>query len=302
MNTLYSLSPKYQNNVTERDYEVLVIENNSSDQLDPKRVESLGDNFRYLLRHEPRPTPVHAINEGVQLCSSQHICLMIDGARMVTPGIVRNTLDLISAVPNAVVCAPGYHLGNNEYKKSLTGNYNENSEIALLENCRWRNDGYALFKVASFSSANLHGYFHPLMESNCMTFNKQMFQDSGGAHSGFQTPGGGSVNLDIYRNIVKRPESQLFILAGEGSFHQLHGGITTSHTEDLDKILASHRDEMKSIRGEYYTAVLREPIIYGQISEYAHDFLLESSEKAIRRFQRFSSQGDNPWKDDENKL
>ena len=301
MNTLYSLSENYQLQCEAKDYEVLVLENISTENLVASEVEALGANFHYYLREETSATPVYAINEGVKLSRAEHICLMIDGARMVTPGLVRNTLDLINAAPDSVVCAPGYQLGKEDQKYHITRGYNESVEQSLLDEIEWKNNGYRLFEISCFSGANTHGFFHPLMESNCMTCRKQTFLQTGGAHEGFQTPGGGSVNLDIYRNLVLKPDNQLFILAGEGSFHQFHGGVTTSEAEDLEDVLASHREEMKSIRGDYYSAALIEPVIYGQISEEAHKFMQASAVAAMKRFRRFKKQGNNPWLHDSEK-
>ena len=298
MNTLYSLSPRYQHGCSEHDYEVLVMENHSTDNLDAQAIDQLGGNFRSFLRNDNRPTPVYAVNEGIEHSQGSHICLMIDGARMVTPGLIRQTLDLIRALPAALVCAPGYHIGEQDQKHHLDSGHDEAREINLLDNINWPENGYDLFRIACFSGANSHGFFHPLMESNCMTCSRESLLHIGGAHLGFQTPGGGSVNLDIYRNLAILPDSQLFILAGEGSFHQFHGGVTTTQDDELEAILASHREEMKRIRGDYYSAALREPIIYGQIPRYAHPFLVESSIRAVKRFRRFANQGQAPWPDE----
>ena len=298
MNTLYSLSDRYQLQARPEDYEVLIMENISDQNLVRSEVEALGRNFHYVLRHETRPTPVFAVNEGVARCRGDHVCIMIDGARMVSPGLIWNTLALIGAVPDSLICAPGYHLGKEDQKYHLSSGYSEAVEQELLDRIDWKSDGYRLFGISCFSNANSHGIFHPLMESNCMTCRKRTFLETGGAHEGFQTPGGGSVNLDMYRNLAMIPKNQLFILAGEGSFHQFHGGITTSEVADLEEVLASHRAEYKAINGQYYEAALREPVIYGQIPKQAHPFIQHSAQRAIKRFKRFSNQGHNPWRHD----
>lgn len=298
MNTLYSLSAAFQRAVATTDYEVIVVENRSPQTLDAAEVAALGPNFRYFLRDETKPTPVYAINFGVAEARAAHVCLMIDGARMVTPRLVRYTLDLLRLSPHAVVATPGYHIGTQDQKFSSATQHDEAAEIELLERANWRNDGYALFDIACLSGANSHGFLHPLMESNCLTFEKAAFVEIGGAHEGFQTPGGGSVNLDIYRNLVLRRGSWLFVLPGEGTFHQFHGGVTTMQTDDLEAVLASHREELKGIRGAYYTAARREPTLYGAVTGPAMRFLHLSSQAAQRRFKRFEQAGENPWPDD----
>lgn len=298
LNTLYSLSAAYQREIDAGDYEVVVVENDSDETLPQEQVQRLGPNFRYFLRSETRPTPVYAVNFGVAQARAAHVCLMIDGARMVTPRLVRYTLDLLALTTDAVVAVPGYHLGEQDQKFNRTAQHDETSEAALLEKTGWTADGYRLFDIACLSGANTHGYLHPLMESNCITFSGAAFAAIGGAHEGFQTPGGGSVNLDLYRNLVLRPGSELFVLPGEGSFHQFHGGITTAESADLEAVLATHREEMKRIRGEYYSAAKREPTLYGTVAGPALRFLHFSSLAAQRRFARFRGSGQDPWPDD----
>jgi glycosyltransferase involved in cell wall biosynthesis len=298
INTLFSLSAGYQRNVNANDYEVIVVENNSPDALGEDQVISLGPNFRYFLRQESRPTPVYALNFGVDEARAEHVCLVIDGARLATPRLVRYTLDLLKLSGTVIVATPGYHLGEQDQKFNLTADHNEDAEIALLKKIDWPHGGYRLFDIACFSASNTHGFLHPMMESNCITCSKDVFIGIGGAHEGFQTPGGGSVNLDIYRNLVLRRESKLFVLPGEGTFHQFHGGITTAQSDDLDAILAAHREEMAKIRGEFYSAAKREPSLYGAITGPAMRFLHLSAQAAQRRFNRFAQTAQNPWPDD----
>jgi hypothetical protein len=298
MNTLYSLSANYQSNTDQSQYEVIVMENASSQCLEEEDVLALGNNFSYHLRQEPLPTPIYAVNEGVALARAKNVCLMIDGARMVTPGIVHHTLTAFKINPDALIATPGYHIGEQDQRYNKAAGHNENSERQLLLQARWKDNGYRLFDIGCVSMANQFGCFHPLMESNCFSFPKTAFEKTGGAHEGFQSPGGGSVNLDIYRNILLLPETKLFILAGEGSFHQYHGGVTTSEVKELEAVWASHREEFKSIRGEYYSAALREPTIFGHIGSYALPHFLESSKFGQRRFNRFKNQNMAPWKDD----
>ena len=113
-NTLFTLSADFQQGVTERDYEVIVMENSSGDNLPPEVVAALPANFRYLLREESSATPVYAVNEAFSLCRGRYVCLMIDGARMVSPGIISAALQAFAVTDDAVVAVPGYHLGQDE--------------------------------------------------------------------------------------------------------------------------------------------------------------------------------------------
>lgn len=298
MNTLYSLSCDYQQHVSPADYEVIVVENSSEENLTPADVTALGPNFSYHRREETRPTPVYAINEAVALAQSDHLCLMIDGARMVTPRVIDYSLRALAMYPHGLVAVPGYHLGDQDQRYSSSAGHTPQAEQAMLERVDWTHHGYRLFDISVISGANTHGVFHPLMECNCLSFHRDDFAATGGADEGFQSPGGGSINLDIYRNLARLPHCQLIVLPGEGSFHQYHGGVTTREAPDLEEVWAAHREEFKRVRGEYYQAVLREPVQFGSVTSHAVPFLLQSSEAAQRRFARFRWQQQNPWADD----
>ncbi|MEE4659568.1 MAG: glycosyl transferase, partial [Halieaceae bacterium] len=55
--TLYSLSLHYQRGVGAGDYEVLVLENDSGNNLGELRACGYPGDFRYFLREEKEPTP-----------------------------------------------------------------------------------------------------------------------------------------------------------------------------------------------------------------------------------------------------
>lgn len=295
MNTLLSLNVPYQQGVEVKDYEVLVVENESSDMLNGAEVEALGPQYRYIRRSELRPTPVYAANEGLQAASAKRICFLIDGARMLSPRVLKYSLDGLRMYPKALVATPGYHIGEQDQKFSSEMQHDEQSEARLLESIDWQNAGYKLFDVSCFSGANDKGFFHPLMESNCIAFDRELLDTVGGLHEGYQTPGGGSVNLDFYRQLALLESSPLLVLAGEGSFHQYHGGVTTMQQDDLEQILQSHRDEMKRIRGSYYQAVRKEPILFGAITSHSMTFMDASCDRGLARYQRLRKLGEQAW-------
>ncbi|HVU02369.1 MAG TPA: glycosyltransferase [Polyangiaceae bacterium] len=295
-NTLYTLSPSHQRNVRASDYEVVVVENASADELGAERATGTGPNVRYFRREETGTSPAPALNFGVREARGAQIGLCIDGARMVTPRVVEYALLAARMDENALVVVPGYHLGDEE--QSRAAGYGEEQEKALLERCRYREDGYGLFDVAVLSSANRHGFFHPFMESNCLFCPKTAYLEIGGADERFDLPGGGSVNLYLYRRLALRPESRLVVLPGEGSFHQFHGGITTTPAPDLDQVLAEHRAQLASILGAPFEAPKREPMLLGAVTSHAQRMLRHSVDRADARFSRFRAQGDRAWSDD----
>ena len=112
LNTLHSLSAAYQRRIDARDYEVIVVENRSDRVMDPADIAALPENFRYVLRDEAGKSPAAAINHGLALARGDCIGLMIDGARMLTPGVLTHVDMALRITRRAVVAVPGYQLGD----------------------------------------------------------------------------------------------------------------------------------------------------------------------------------------------
>src|SRR5436190_15597908 len=86
--TLHSLSPAYQRNVDPSSYEVIVVENDSPRMLGEERAVTSGPNVRYFLRRERISSPVFSLNFGASEAKGPMVGVMIDGARLLSPGIV----------------------------------------------------------------------------------------------------------------------------------------------------------------------------------------------------------------------
>lgn len=298
MNTLYSLSAHNQHNVREQDYEIIIIENSSANTLSEPDVLALGSNVRYFLREESSQSPVGAINFGFSQVRGANICLMIDGARMVTPRVVEYALMGCAADSDALIAVPGYSLGWQDQRFNIEAAYNEIEEMALLSAVNWQQNGYRLFDIATISGANPNGYMNPLMECNCVITSARNFAAIGGANMDFQLPGGGSINLHIFRQLGLLPASRrYFVMPGEGSFHQFHGGITTAQWSDLDEVLESHRKQLHSYWGNHFHSLRREAMLLGAVGSHAQKFLHFSSQKARKRLGRLERHGQQPWPD-----
>lgn len=298
LNTLKSLAPDYQQNVTADVYEVILVENRSKRNMDAEAIATLPGNFRYFLRDEPGVSPAAAINFGFARARGQFIGLMIDGARMVTPGVIEHVLMALKITQNALIAVPGYNLGEHEQQFHLSRGYNEEKEEALLRGIDWHNNGHRLFDISCLSGANPYGVFHPLMESNCLFMSSQVFRDIGKADERFDLPGGGALNLYIYRKAALHPQTRLFVLAGEGSFHQLHGGVTTSEKTQREEILERQRLQLNQLLGYSFTSPKIEPILLGKIRLPAMRYLKQSVERGTERLERFLKAGEDPYADD----
>ena len=297
-NTLRTLSADYQKGVNIEDYEVIVMENSSDDNLSAKTIGALPENFHYTLREEQAATPVFAVNEAFQQCRAPFIGLMIDGARMVSPGVIKNAIMAHSITPDAILAVPGYHLGQDEQHKMEGGSDQLAYEKELLESIDWRRNGYELFSIATFSGANRRGYLQPIMECNCLFASATKYAEIGYANTDFTLPGGGSINLHMYRSLGMLSGTSLLVTPGEGSFHQFHGGVTTSSYAQREAEIEKNRVQLHSYWPGGFHSLRREPILLGSVSPQAQPFLILSLERAEIRSRRIINQKKVMWEDD----
>ncbi len=283
-NTLISLSTDYQQDVLLDDFEVIIVENESSNMMDAGFVESLPRNVHYYSRKETEGTPVHALNFGGAKASGSHICPMIDGARMLTPGVVKNILLGHRISKCAVVSTPGYHLGEQLQQESVNSGYGLESEAALMRSINWPEDGYRLFDIACFSGSCASGFFLPNSESNCISVPRDIWQKLGGFDIGFNLRGGGLANLDFYKRACEFPGVQHVVIPGEGTFHQFHGGTTTGGADQAvrAKYIEASKEQYLQLRGEEYSSPVTEPVYLGQLPEQSYKFLHYSSGRRLK--------------------
>jgi len=296
--TLYTLSSAYQMGVSEQDYEVVVVENSSSDNFDESILPELGNNFHFFRREESAHTPVPAINFAFEKCRGASIGLMIDGARMLTPRVIQYVLMSQRISSHFFTIVPGYHLGEQGQHLNVSSGYDEQAEKELLKSTNWKENGYELFSIADISGANPHGYLQPIMECNCMFAPAESFKKIAYADERFTLRGGGAINLHMFRSLGLLEGSTLIVLPGEGSFHQYHGGVTTSEYQGLEQEHASHSVQLQDIWQGDFHSLRREPILLGAVTPWAQPYLHFSSERSTRRYKRLDSRGEALWQDD----
>ncbi len=281
--TLQSLTPQYQDGVSEHDYEVIVVENESANNLNPDFLRTLPDNFSYHLRAEREPTPVHAINHGAGLSRGNCICVMIDGARMVTPGVVRNILRGHRLHNKAVVTVPGYHIGEQLQQEAVDHGYGVEEDQALIRSIGWPLEGYRLFDIACFSGSCAPGFFRPNSESNCISIPRDIWAALGGLDTRFNLRGGGLVNLDLYKRACEFPGVEHVVLLGEGTFHQFHGGVTTGGEARARRelFIEEIKAQYEQIRGEPYQSPETTPVFLGELPRQVLRFVQASAEPLL---------------------
>jgi hypothetical protein len=266
--TLQSLAATYQRDCAGLDYEVLVLDNNSSEHLDEGMVKSCGDRFHYHFLQDAPPSPAYALNYGAKHSSGEILCFMIDGAHLLTPGTFSTALACFRAFGNPLVLTRYFFMGPAAQNESILEGYNQEQEDRLLASIDWPRDGYRLFEVG----VPLQGrqpritWFNKMLETNCLFMTRSLFERIGGANERFDIPGGGFLNMDLYSEAAAVDGVTSVQLIGEGSFHQLHGGTTTNVSPaERDAKLEMYHDQYRRIRGRDCTVTDKDIYYFGHL-------------------------------------
>jgi len=250
--TLQSLSRSYQHGASGLEYEVILVDNGSPVALDEASWCALDVPVRQIQLQDASPSPANAINIALREAAGELVCLMIDGAHLLTPGVFELALSCFAAFDNPVVATRYFYLGPDEQNISITRGYDKQVEDRLLQRISWPDDGYRLYEIGTPLRAGARNitWFNRMFESNCLFLKRSLFEEIGGADERFDYPGGGFLNLDIYKHATDAPGVTPVQLIGEGSFHQLHGGTTTNASEAQRYArISSYKQQYQAIRG-----------------------------------------------------
>jgi glycosyltransferase involved in cell wall biosynthesis len=230
--TLYSLSAAHQRRIIAGDYEVIVVDNGSEPAFDSDVLESLTGNFRLIRIMPAPPSPAQAINRGLREARGDIIGVMIDGARIATPGMLDLARQGVRLYDQAVVATPGWYLGDTFQSVAMLRGYDQAREDSLLQAIGWPEDGYRLFGIGAMDESLTDGRFVSLKESNALFLRRRSWEALDGVDERFDAGGGGLINHDTFRRALELPNARLVILLGEATFHQLHGGVATNVSRD----------------------------------------------------------------------
>lgn len=282
--TVRSLSPPSQRGITVAEYELIVVDNGSSEPIDRQACEAFGATIRWLRIENAPVSPALAVNRGLMMASAPLVGVMIDGARMASPGLLHHALAASRLSPRPVIGTFSFHLGPGLQQQTVNDGYDASAEDALLSTVDWENDGYALFDISVPAASSAGGWFDLPAESNALFLPNHLWEELAGYDERFESPGGGLVNLDTFRRACDLPDSTLTMLLGEGTFHQVHGGISTNDREPAGTHPKSEtfHAEYERIRGEPFSKCSRRPSLFGTPGPHAVSAMLTPARVARR--------------------
>ncbi|MEI8395493.1 MAG: glycosyltransferase [Rhodospirillaceae bacterium] len=284
LRSLFTLSASFQRGIAADEYEIIVVENGSQLPLDPGTVRSLGDNIRYEFVDFGSPSPARAINHGAGLARGDWIGVIIDGARLASPGLLRWARAGLAAMPRSLVTTVSLDLGPDMQLRTSGIGYDTEAEDDLLDSIDWRTDGYRLFRIAAFGSACDHGWFGRIAESNALFMSRTLFKEIGGYAEVFDIPAGGLVNHDTMIRAARSPETTVLRLLGEATFHQIHAGSGSSRP--LNEALTNFRvwrEHYRAVRGAAFEKPAITPVFFGELHPETLPLIARSGQFALDR-------------------
>jgi len=262
--TVRSLSRPYQRGIEDLAYEIVVVDNGSPSPVDSAAIEAIAPEVRVIRMEGLGVSPAKAVNRAVDSTSGRFVGVVLDGARLVTPGVVALARMALTLDPDALVTPLAWHLGRERQDVSRTSGYSAAVEDQLIASIGWPADGYRLFEIAALAHANPRGWFGPVNESACTFLSRESFVALGGYDESFMSPGGGLVNLDFFTRAAERSALGPIVLLGEGSFHQIHGGVATN-AADPARVQQDFRSEYERLRGHPYVLPHVDPLYLGRV-------------------------------------
>ena len=197
--TLQSLARTYQQQAENLDYEIIVVDNGSPIPLDANSWRHIDAPVTLIRLDNAHPSPAKAMNCAAEVARGDWLCLMVDGAHVLTPGVFQLALAAGRAFAEAVVAVRYFFLGPDEQNHSIAKGYCQAEEDNLLDAIQWPADGYRLFEIGTpfRAGAASASWLHKMFESNCLFIRRSRFETLGGMDEDFDLPGGGFVSLDL---------------------------------------------------------------------------------------------------------
>lgn len=241
--TLWSLSDRFQQGAEGLRWEIIVVDN-GSDQV--PRAPDMAPAPRILRAEHPAPSPVGAMNLALGLARGRIIGAWIDGARLASPGLLATVARAAAAHPRPVIAVPNRQFGTGRQATAARHGYDQTAEDALLARAGWPDPSADLFAISWPEEASPDG---AMLETNALFLHRDTWAALGGYDPAFDEPGGGMCNPDMLDRAIHHPGTQLIRLSGVATFHQIHGGVSTSDEDRSIRMVKEATRRYAALRG-----------------------------------------------------
>jgi hypothetical protein len=293
-NTLHSLTRGYQHGAANLEYEVVALDNGSREPLDSREVAAFGPEFRHEYVETTSKSPAAALNAAARKARGERLMVLIDGAHIVSPGVLRRVDQAFALFAAPFVATSSFHLGPERQNASVLKGYGQAEEDRLLAASGWRDDGYRLYAITRAFSDHGNGWFGCNFETGCFAMRKADYAAMGGLDERFTLPGGGLVNLDFHERAVANAALEYVMLLGEGTFHQFHGGVA-SNAPIANHPFPQMHEEYQRLRGKPVSRAMRTPFYMGTVPDAAWAATLGSARAGIKFRQDFLPAQPDPF-------
>ena len=184
--TVRSLSPPYQTGIEPPKTEIIVVDNGSSEPVEAEWFEGISADLKILRFPPGNLSPCHAINAGVAASEGALVSVLIDGARMASPGLLARAREAMRVADDIFVATMGFHLGPEPQQLSLTKGYGPEVEDRLLAEIGWPGDGYRLFEICARGQSYANGVLSDFPETAAFMMHRSELPSDRRLSRGFQ--------------------------------------------------------------------------------------------------------------------
>jgi len=270
--TVHSLAPPYQVGLDGTSVEIIVADNGSTVPVDAAWFAPTQAHVRVMRFPPGDPSPCAALNAAAASARGAALAVLIDGARIASPGLLSRALRAMRTGDDVFVATMGFHLGPQQQQASQLSGYSAEAEDRLLDGIAWPRDGYRLFEIAARAGSHRRGVLSDFPETTAFVMRRTTFARIGGFDERFRYRGGGLANFAFYDRVMCDASIEPVVLVGEGTFHQVHDGNTTRaggvgrrETPDGPTIWEAMVDEFRTITGrEPLAAQHLRPLLFGR--------------------------------------